>query len=162
MIDGKLLTAIQILALKSVEEPTDEDIYLRICRWFSQTFSTPLPEVEALDPVYVLTHYFQDKFLTQSQGEEKDFMKYEDRKMQLLFPEEYEKKKNKDDNWIKELEAEVASQNAKSNKGAEIIKETVKRAAESIISDTVKQAMDKLNLNGEEFDIPDSGSIGEE
>ncbi len=57
MID---IETIQRLALVAVEKGDWDYTYRKICRWFSQTYSTSLPTVELdLDPNYVLQHYFE-------------------------------------------------------------------------------------------------------
>jgi hypothetical protein len=50
-----LLTTSQILALSEKLHPDEIAVYERYCREFSTRFSTPLLEVRALDPLFVLT-----------------------------------------------------------------------------------------------------------
>ncbi len=58
-------TALRILALQAVRSETDWDArYRRICRWYSQTFHTPLSEVFELDEVFVLQHHYEHHFET--------------------------------------------------------------------------------------------------
>jgi hypothetical protein len=162
MIDAKLIRAIQVLALKAVEEPDDEAIYSRICRWYSREFSTPLPEVENLDPIHVLSHYFQDKYLTMSSGDEKAFAEYDDIKLSILFPEEYEHKKKSDDDWIRKLEEEVKAGESKQKQDIESIAKKMADGMVEAASEIVKMKAEELNLINDKFKLPDSGSIGED
>jgi hypothetical protein len=143
MIDAKLVRAIRMLALQSVEEPTDEDTWAKVCRFYSITFNTPLYKVEELDPVHVLTHFFQHKYETLANGSENDVRLYEEEKASLLWPEELSKKLNDDDDWVKKLEAEMAEGQAEDGP---------KDSGE-----VVKEAMDNLNLIPEDLKLPDSG-----
>lgn len=55
--------SLRILALQAVRSKTDwEARYRHVCRWFSQTFHTPLLEVYDLDEVFVWTHYYEYHF----------------------------------------------------------------------------------------------------
>lgn len=164
MIDGELLRAIQILAIRSVEEPVDEDVYEKICRWFSREFSTPLMEVENLDPIYVLTHFFKDYY--QKMGASQDeqaYAEYEQEKLKVLFPEKHQSEIEKMDEWVKKLEKEQGTSKAKDPQGNPI--DTVNaKLAESmgeIANLAFKQAQESLNLTDNPLKLPDSGSMGE-
>jgi hypothetical protein len=56
-------TSLRILALQAVRDKTDGDArYRHVCRWYSQTFHTPLKDVFDLDEGFVLQHYYEHHF----------------------------------------------------------------------------------------------------
>lgn len=59
MVDWK---AVQSLALASVIEADDGYVYRKICRLYSKTYSTPLPQVQSLPPAVVLRDFFEGVF----------------------------------------------------------------------------------------------------
>lgn len=59
MIDWK---AIQTLALTSILESDDSYIYRKVCRLYSKTYNTPLPQVHKLPPLEVLREVFEGIF----------------------------------------------------------------------------------------------------
>lgn len=52
----------QIQAIYSALVGDETTFYRQVCRYFSKTFSVPLPEVEKMPFDYVLRHYYEDKF----------------------------------------------------------------------------------------------------
>ena len=57
-----LYEALRLRAIRAVQKP-DEGAYLRyIHRWYSRTFHTPLHVVEELDPVDVLTAFYEQTY----------------------------------------------------------------------------------------------------
>jgi len=146
MIDAELIRAIRILAVQSVEDASDEDVYAKVCRFYSKEFNTPLHMVEELDPIYVLTHFFQHRYEQLSNGEDNDKLRYEREKALLLWPEDVEKRQRDDEEWVRQLEQEMlAQQQGNANKTEEV----------------VQKAMDDLNLIPDDLKLPDSGSFGE-
>lgn len=58
-----LYRAIRIRALYSVTGPTTRDYTLRhIIRWYSKTFSTPVPQVETFPIEEILTAYYEEMY----------------------------------------------------------------------------------------------------
>lgn len=160
MIDEKVLRAIELLGLQAAENPTDEDVYDNICRWFSTTFSTSLPEVEALDQIYVLKHYFADKYIQlYGSSDTASIAAYDKLRRQILNPGSENEMKESDDEWIKKLENEVAAAKKKPNVD-DTIKEKIAESMSEVAESAIKEAMSKLNLLDYK-DIPDSGSFGE-
>lgn len=49
----------QIQAAESVLDPNEVYYYRKICRWYSETFHTPLHEVHKLPADTVLTNYYE-------------------------------------------------------------------------------------------------------
>ena len=60
--DFELLKHIRTLSLNENNEKTFEAWYSNVCRWYSRTFSTPLPQVEEMAPETVLKTYFDDVY----------------------------------------------------------------------------------------------------
>jgi hypothetical protein len=163
LIDAKLLEAIQILALKSVEIPDHEDVYNKICRWYSKEFSTPLSAVEDLDPVHVLRNFFESRYEAIRDNGEKGDAEFQKIKQDLLYPEEVQKAKNETDDWVRRLEAEVrAEEDRKKNKANKALEEVGQKLGKTL-ADEVAKTVEELNLSSipDEFKLPDSGSMGE-
>lgn len=59
MVDWK---AVQALALCSVVESGDDYVYRKICRLYSKTYNTPLPEVYRIPPASVFRDFFEGVF----------------------------------------------------------------------------------------------------
>lgn len=63
MRDIDYFEGVRIRALLAVMEPDDHALIRRICRWYSQEFSTPLRVVEdELGLDHVLTHWFESEY----------------------------------------------------------------------------------------------------
>lgn len=56
--------AIALLAFRAAESPSYEDFIRKVHRWFSRSFSVPLPEAEGMADEYLLRHYFEDIYCT--------------------------------------------------------------------------------------------------
>lgn len=79
-----MVEEIRLLAMQAARKPDGEAFLRRICRWYSQTFATPLHIVETEIPVEdVLMHFYEHKY---------DHMEDEERDVEmdeiLLTPEE--------------------------------------------------------------------------
>ena len=161
MIDAELIKAIQILALRAVEDPNDEDSYAKICRWYSKEFSTPLHEVETLDPVYVLTHFFQSRFVDLYSGSDQDAAQYDEERANLLYPEKVKDKVSKDEDWIRKLQEEEAAQER-----GEKVKKAMGEIGDNFASKMGEMAKKMSELAPlqlpEGYELPDSGVMGEE
>lgn len=98
---------IQILAIKSAEQPDWGDIYRTICREYSEKYHTPLHIVEnELDQEYVLSHYYEDLFqdlFRKSKEDEKVRQSYNELRLGILDPDKAEKQINEDDAWAQEM-----------------------------------------------------------
>lgn len=66
------LKEIKEIALANVSDPTNEYYYRFVCRWFSKTFYTPLPDVYSLSVDEVLLAYFEEGYEKLSQTEDGD------------------------------------------------------------------------------------------
>ena len=62
--------AARIQAMRDVMEGGFLYHYKRICRWYSQKFYTPLPQVEELSEEEVLSAFFETQFETMSKAEQ--------------------------------------------------------------------------------------------
>lgn len=112
------------MALAAVENRPWEYTYRFICRWFSQTYATPLQTVEYdLDPEYVLQHYYEFSFSQQikeanhpeaSAGtkEEWDKMRSTIIRGYVKAAEEDEIIAVEDDNWENDMKALIAEEEA--------------------------------------------------
>lgn len=78
---------VKINALDSVIQKDQEYMIRHILRWYSKTFHTPLPQVEDIPFVEVLTAYYEERF---ENMEEQDLK--EERIKNSMSPEEWAKK----------------------------------------------------------------------
>lgn len=108
-MDEQELRSIQVLALRAVEEPSYEDIYERICRWYSRSFSTPLAEVREMAEADVLRVYFEEQYLeAYTSTDEKDAKRYDDIRDRLLAdPDDVAASEMDDEAWVRQMAEEV-------------------------------------------------------
>jgi hypothetical protein len=57
--EDDLLKAIKVLAFGSVKKRDPDYILRNICRWYSEKFMVPLPDVESIPLEDILQHYFE-------------------------------------------------------------------------------------------------------
>lgn len=140
--------AIQYQALLAAEDPDVEAIYRRICRAFSSTYNIPLPEVEDMDPIYVLSHFLESKYEElYNSTDEKLHLEYQKIKDQILYPEKVQKDKES----LEDLIAALQKKNQENNKKNEEKQEDAKP----------KEGHNLLDIP-QSLSLPDSGSFGEE
>jgi hypothetical protein len=132
-MDYETLRSIQLLALKSVEKPTYEDFYRKVCRWYSTKFSTPLTEVEDMAEEHVLRHYFEDNYSALYESDESESKQAYERVRESIISDMYEQEEaaKEDDDWVEQMKREVQGE-AKT------------------FDDQQKQAMENPNLLKEE------------
>lgn len=163
-LDDKLVRALQVLAIESIETPTAESAYRGVCRWYSKAFHTPLKVVEEeLDPVHVLSHFFESNYSSlASSSSDEDHYKYEEVVEDVIYPERTKKKKNKDEDWIENLKKQVAESEAKNDNSSKIKGQSLGEVIADAVAPHIKEKVKDLNLNNEDdLDLPDSGSMGE-
>lgn len=106
-----LIKIIQINAISAVEKPTVESFMRKICRWYAEKYSTPLPQVEELHEAIVLRHYYEDLYSNlkakTEHGSDEDkaeaLRHYEEvRKSVLLLDDEKVEEEIDDDKWAEE------------------------------------------------------------
>jgi hypothetical protein len=144
-MDANTLKAIQVLALRSVEDPTFEDFFERVCRWYSKSFSVPLPDVESIPDEKILRAYFEEHYyeLATSDSDE-DFAKYKKLRETVLglfdgsLDEVEEVKEKEDDEWAKQIEEDLRKE---------------------IAAQKAAQEQSERNLNDIPNDLPESGSV---
>jgi len=104
-----LLRPLAIIAFDGAISESFEPYYRHMCRWYSREFHTPLPDVEKMDEVYVITTYLEDLYYKYAHSEsEEDKMKLENIRQQLLkSPEELAQQEEDDDAWIEEMTKKV-------------------------------------------------------
>ena len=147
MLDDKMLRAIRILALQATEEPTSDQTYSKICRWFSREFSTPLKEVEDYAVEYVLQHFFEDRYQSLYESSDaKNAGKYLKEREEILDPEGAKAQEEAHESWVDDLMKEAEEQN---------------KAVASKDSNNLEKPQEFPNLIDNRFKLPDSGNIGE-
>lgn len=105
---SSLLKAVQILALNSVENPTWEDLYDKVCRWYSKTFFTPLADVAKLPRFKVMKIWYQEQYESLYESSDKDKrQEYQELRERLLYADEIEQAELSDDAWEMEMAEEV-------------------------------------------------------
>ena len=116
------ITHLQILAIASVEDPSWEDQYRGICRWYSKEYATPLHIVEQeLDRMQVLRHYYEDAFkrLSDSQDENQQ-VKYEEIREKILYGAKSEaelaEETAEDDDWADQMIRDIEQDEEKRKK----------------------------------------------
>lgn len=121
-MDARTLRNIQILALDSVENPDYDAFYRRTCRWYSEKFSTPLPDVMALDTVHVLQTYYEERFTTSYVPDDEKQMEVHNRlKVAIIYPDEVAEAEAEDEGWEKKMLEDIQSQNVKATVKAQEI-----------------------------------------
>lgn len=119
-MDARTLRNIQILALDAVENPDFDAFYRRTCRWYSEKFSTPLPQVMDLDPIHVFQTYYEERFgSAYSPGDEKAMEEYQRIKNAVCFPEEVAAVEAEDEEWEKQMLRDLESQNVQAAEKAD-------------------------------------------
>jgi hypothetical protein len=143
-MDARTLRNIQILALDAVENPDFDAFYRRITRWYSEKFSTPLPEVMDLDPIHVFQTYYEERFsAVYVPGDERAMEEYQRIKNAVCFPDEVAAMEAEDDDWEQQMLKDIESQNAQAAKKAE---ELVSKRPEPEQPPNIQEKLD----NGEE------------
>lgn len=105
-----VLKALQLLAFKAIEEPTWDDFYRGVCRWYSKTFHTPLHEVDKLPKVRVMREWYEDHYQELfNSDDEKKVDRYHELKEQLLYEEELAQRELEDAEWEEQMAEEVAA-----------------------------------------------------
>ena len=108
-MDNSTLRALRILAIQSVEDPTYEQVYAKICRWYSREFHTPLPEVEKMAEEMVFKVYFEDKYQSLAKGSEEEQAQYKKDRYEIVTDKRLEDLEKvvaqQDDDWIADLAA---------------------------------------------------------
>lgn len=119
-MDARTLRDLQILALDAVENPDFDAFYRRICRWYSEKFSTALPEVINLDPIHVFQTYYEERFsAAYNPGDEKAMEEYQRIKNAVCFPDQVAAEEADDDAWEQQMQKDIESQNVQAAKKAE-------------------------------------------
>ena len=115
-MDHESLKALQVIALKAVEDPTYQDFYDRICRWYSKTFSTPLAEVRQLADTEVLSTYFKETYYELAMDDSDDSLKkYQELRDSVLnvYDGTEIQKELQDDDWAAQVAEELEAEHAK-------------------------------------------------
>lgn len=107
-MDSKTLKAIQILAIKAIENPTYEDQFRFICRWFSKTFSIPLNKVDEYSEEEILQAWFEERFKDMlDSGDDEQRKAYEEIRQNIIYEEELKEAEDEDEEWVKEMQRQV-------------------------------------------------------
>jgi hypothetical protein len=141
------IETIQIEALRERLRPTLDGQFRKIQRWFSQTFSTPLIQVEEYPIEYVLLHYFEDRY-----GSLKDDELIEMARDLILEPQERalaEAQKELEDEEFAKLTEELAKMELANVKRASaniLPKPAQNKQNESFTQELVIEHVDSLDL----------------
>jgi hypothetical protein len=107
-VDSKTLKAIQILAINAIENPSYEDQFRFICRWFSKTFSIPLNKVDEFLEEEILQAWFEERFKEMlDSGDDEQRKAYEEIRQNILYEEELKTAEDEDEEWVKEMQRQV-------------------------------------------------------
>jgi hypothetical protein len=154
-MDIETLRRLQILALKAVEQPSWEDFYRKICRWYSKTFYTPLPQVLEMSELEVLRTYYEEKYDEIYQVKDKDNITkdmYEQMRNSILYGSVYEELLKQEELEIeKELEAirKEYEEAEKSNKINNKQNSDTPSSSPNLIDKDLLEKEDVFNLDGE-------------
>jgi len=157
-MDAETLQKLQILALKAVEQPSWDDFYRKICRWYSKTFHTPLPQVLEMSEMEVLRTYYEEKYDEIYQIKDKDNITknmYEQLRQSILYGDTYEELVRKEELEIeKELEAiqkeyEEAEKSNKINNKENNQNQSNPIPSPNLIDKDFIEKEDVFNLDGE-------------
>lgn len=111
------IRSIQILAIKSVEDPDYEDFYRGVCRWYSTTFSTPLHYTEQnLTEEHILRHYYEHKYgelYEKAHLEEEAKERWNRLKVSVVAPDSVEQIDSEDDDWVEQELQKIRDENEK-------------------------------------------------
>lgn len=152
----------QILALKAVEEPTFEDLFRRIQRWYSRRYHVDITKINTIPDEEIWRTWFEEQFL-EWKSHDNALMreKYQEFKQSILFEKEYEtfsaKVDAEEEAYLEQLrqeEQQKESQEASENN------QTVK--ASDMLSMQAPTADDNIKLNdiNDYFDL-DTSEIDE-
>ena len=107
-MNEKDFKAAQILALRSVEDPTFEDTFRRIQRWYSNQFHIPLDRIDTVPDEEIVRAWFEDRFtIMKNSPDEKVRGEYEMLKDSILFEKDEQAEASEDDEWEKQMLEEI-------------------------------------------------------
>ena len=112
MITGEEFKQICILAFRDAQEDYLEAYIKKLQRWYSTTFSTPLPQVEEMSDHYLVRVFFDqlyyDLFHNNDGSPEDTEKRISEIRAGLLKTDEDEQSvEQQDDEWVKQMEVEV-------------------------------------------------------
>ena len=100
--DINIYEYLEILALHSVSTDKDSSyVYRKICRWFSRSFHTPLPQVIDLPVEFVLQNYYEFQFENFKEEELIGIMRYH------VDPDYVESVESDDDAFFQQIKEEA-------------------------------------------------------
>jgi len=149
----QLILDLEALAIAAVEVPTSKNVIDRINRWYSREFSTPLLEVEQMNLLYKLRHYYEDLYHSQANSsDERERALYHNNVQRVIFGLDEEAiaaaAKKIDDDMVAEAMAENLRRDA------------AKALKEQGAGSTTNPAEHNLELP-DSLALPDSGSFSE-
>jgi len=135
--------SIRKLAMLAVIEPDASAFLRRISRWFSQTFHTPLNEVEDLPTGYILQHYYEHTF-EQMESKDRHNLIIELLESPSERADRKRKQESEDDQFLAQMEKELEEEKNQTD----VLKE-VRKLAKKLNKNT------KLNRSSEEIEEPE-------
>ena len=131
--DINIYEYLEILALHSVSTDKDSSyVYRKICRWFSRSFHTPLPQVIDLPVEFVLQNYYEFQFENFKEEELIGIMRYH------VDPDYVESVESDDDAFFQQIKEEAI-------KAREAKEAKLKGKDKTVVSE--KQSYDEEDLD---------------
>ena len=139
-MDAQTFKSIQILAVNSIENPTYEDQFRFVCRWFSKTYSVPLNKVDEYTEEEILRAWFEEKFKEMLEsGDDSQRKYYEEMRQNIIYEEELKGADKEDEDWVEEMQNQV------------------KNDADNASQNLSLKDMEELNL----LEIPEQGDLSD-
>lgn len=145
-MNNDLFKAAQIRALRAVENPTFEDTFKRIQRWYSTTYHVDITKIDTVPDEEILQAWFEERFRAlKDSPDEKIQEEWTVLKRSILFEKEVQTVEDEDAEWERQMIEEIKAQNA--------IQEPEKpKESPNLISDTP----DQMELSGtDDFYVPE-------
>lgn len=92
----ELLSISQLEAVEAKLNPTEASVWRSIERKYSTTFSTPLHEVSKLDPLFVISHVYENQLENYDLDDEKELQEFLNILYKLEDPD-YDAKREQDE-----------------------------------------------------------------
>lgn len=136
---------IQILALKAVEDPSFEDIFRRIQRWYSHQYHVPINQIDSISDEELLQAWFEEQFLALKNNENEALrQEYENLKKSIIFQEEYrsllEQIEAEDEAFLEQLRKEQQDQKKE-------IEKTESTQSSMIFNDSNEEKIELKNID---------------
>jgi hypothetical protein len=160
MFDPDLIRSLQIIALGAAECPDYDAFYRAICRWYSQTFATPLHVVmEELTDIFVLQTYYEESYaisFKEVEGNAALKEQWEQLKARIIDPAKVEQIAEETDKieeeWAAQMLADIAKEAEKTALKA------IQKVSDAMPKDSIKPKIPvrKPNITSKPPILPDN------